>query len=240
MQNRRSGIQTLWRAVGGEDPRFIYRCYPPVLFGMIESISVATITILAVISPGADFAMVTRNSLMLSRRAGVLTAVGIALGVLVHVAYSIAGIGLLIAQSIVLFNALKLIGAAYLVYLGIVMLRARPADPRQPVAPLTAISNRTALRIGFFTNALNPKTTLFVLSLFTQVIDPQTPLAVQLGYGAFISLAHLIWFALVACAFSSETARRFVAASRHLVERAIGGILVTLGLGLAFASLQRA
>ena len=206
---------------------------------MIEAISVATITILAVISPGADFAMVTRNSLMLSRRAGVLTAVGIALGVLVHVAYSIAGIGLLIAQSIVLFNALKLVGAAYLVYLGITMLRAQPVDPRQSTEPVAAISDRTALRIGFFTNALNPKTTLFVLSLFTQVIHPKTPLVVQLGYGAFISLAHLIWFSLVACAFSSEAARCFVVGSRHLVERAIGGILVTLGLALAFASLQR-
>ncbi len=206
---------------------------------MIEAISVATITVLAVVSPGADFAMVTRNSLMLSRRAGVLTAVGIALGVLVHVAYSIAGIGLLIAKSIVLFNALRLIGAGYLVYLGITMLRAQPVDPRQSTVPAMAISDRAALRIGFFTNALNPKTTLFVLSLFTQVIHPQTPLVVQLGYGAFISLAHLIWFSLVACAFSSEVARRFVVRSRHLVERTIGGILVTLGLALAFASVQR-
>ena len=65
---------------------------------MIEALAVATITILAVISPGADFAMVTRNSMILSRRAGVLTATGISLGVLVHVAYSMAGIGLLIAK----------------------------------------------------------------------------------------------------------------------------------------------
>ena len=111
---------------------------------MIEAISVATITVLAVVSPGADFAMVTRNSLMLSRRAGVLTAVGIALGVLVHVAYSIAGIGLLIAKSIVLFNALRLIGAGYLVYLGITMLRAQPVDPRQSTVPAMAISDRAA------------------------------------------------------------------------------------------------
>ena len=95
---------------------------------MIEAVAVATITILAVISPGADFAMVTRNSMMRSRRAGMLTSVGISLGVLVHVAYSMAGIGLLISRSILLFSAIKFAGAAYLIYLGITMLKARKID----------------------------------------------------------------------------------------------------------------
>jgi RhtB (resistance to homoserine/threonine) family protein len=203
---------------------------------MIEALTVATITVLAVISPGADFAMVTRNSMILSRRAGVLTALGIALGVWVHVAYSMAGIGLLISRSILLFNAIKFIGAAYLVYLGITMLRAQKADASPAPAIAAPISDRAALRIGFLTNALNPKTTLFVVALFTQVIGPQTPLLTQFGYGVFMSLAHLGWFALVAYAFSSQAARRFVAAFRQLIERGIGAVLVTLGLGLAASS----
>ena len=95
---------------------------------MTELLAVITITLLAVISPGPDFAMVTRNSLLLSRRAGVLTAVGIGLGVLVHVAYTLLGLGLLIQQSLWLFNAIKLLGAAYLVYLGLKMLRSQPAS----------------------------------------------------------------------------------------------------------------
>ena len=206
---------------------------------MIELITVATITILAVISPGADFAMVTRNSMVLSRRAGVLTATGIALGVLIHVAYSMAGIGLLISRSILLFSLIKFAGAAYLIYLGITLMRAKKADPSEAQAEPAAISDLDALKTGFFTNALNPKTTLFVVSLFTQVISPQTPLVVQLGYGAFMSLAHLVWFVLVACAFSSDVARRVVASSRHLVERGIGAVLVALGLSLALVSIKR-
>ena len=204
---------------------------------MLELFTVATITILAVISPGADFAMVTRNSMMLSRRAGMLTAVGIALGVLVHVAYSVLGVGLVISRSILLFNLIKYLGAAYLVYLGVTMLRARAEVPG--AARVRALSDLGALRIGFLTNATNPKTTLFVVSLFTQVISPQTPLLIQLGYGAFMSLAHLLWFMLVACAFSSAPAQRMVVASRHHVERAIGGVLVCLGLTLALASIRQ-
>ena len=206
---------------------------------MIEALAVATITILAVISPGADFAMVTRNSMILSRRAGVLTATGISLGVLVHVAYSMAGIGLLIAKSIVLFSLIKFAGAAYLIYLGFTMLRAKKADPAEAANAVAPLSDLAALKIGFFTNALNPKTTLFVVALFTQVISPSTPIAVQLGYGAFMSLAHLVWFVLVAYAFSSDAARRFVASSRHIIERCIGAALVALGLGLAMASMRR-
>ena len=206
---------------------------------MIESLAVATITILAVISPGADFAMVTRNSMVLSRRAGVLTATGISLGVLVHVAYSMAGIGLLISKSIVLFSLIKFAGAAYLIYLGITLLRAKKADPALAANAAAPLSDLAALKIGFLTNALNPKTTLFVVALFTQVISPSTPVAVLLGYGAFMSLAHLVWFALVAYALSSDAARRFVASSRHIIERSIGAALVALGLGLAMSSMNR-
>jgi RhtB (resistance to homoserine/threonine) family protein len=205
---------------------------------MLELLTVATITILAVISPGADFAMVTRNSMVISRRAGVLTAAGIALGVLVHVGYSLLGVGLVISRSAVLFNLIKYLGAAYLVFLGFGMLRARPAaSGATPAAPLSDLG---ALRTGFLTNATNPKTTLFVVSLFAQVISPRTPLAVQFGYGAFMSLAHLAWFVLVALAFSSVPAQRAVASSRHHVERAIGGVLVCLGLTLALASFRQA
>jgi len=204
---------------------------------MLELFTVASITVLAVISPGADFAMVTRNSMMLSRRAGILTAVGIALGVLVHVAYSLLGVGLIISRSILLFNMIKYLGAAYLVYLGVTMLRARAKAPG--AARASALADLGALRIGFLTNATNPKTTLFVVSLFTQIISPQTPLLIQLGYGAFMSLAHLLWFVLVACAFSSAPAQRMVASARHHVERAIGGVLVCLGLTLALVSIRQ-
>jgi RhtB (resistance to homoserine/threonine) family protein len=183
---------------------------------------------------------VTRNSMILSRRAGILTSAGIALGVLVHVAYSLAGIGLIISQSILLFNAIKLIGAAYLVYLGVSMLCAERKPKGTQKTASAPMRDFEALRIGFLTNALNPKTTLFVVSLFTQVVSPTTPFTTQLGYGAFMSLAHLVWFAFVSCAFSSQAARQFVDNSRHYIERTIGGILVTLGVALAASSLKRA
>lgn len=205
---------------------------------MTELLAVITITILAVISPGPDFAMVTRNSLVLSRRAGLLTALGIGLGVLVHVTYTILGVGLLIQQSLWLFNSIKLAGAAYLIYLGVMMLRTKPGDILEISGP-TALSDFAALRVGFFTNALNPKTTIFVVSLFMQVVKPTTSFSTQVGYGAFISVAHMVWFALVALLFSSGPVRARLLAMRHWIDRAFGGMLVGFGALLATASLSR-
>lgn len=205
---------------------------------MTELLAVVTTTILAVISPGPDFAMVTRNSLLLSRRAGLLTALGIGAGVLVHVAYTILGFGILIQQSIWLFNALKLVGAAYLIWLGIKMLRVGPASA-EPSAPPVALSDIAALRTGFLTNALNPKTTIFVVSLLMQVVQPRTPLATQLGYGAFISIAHIVWFGLVAIFFSAGRVRDRILAVRHWIDRVFGVLLVGFGLLLARSSVSR-
>lgn len=204
---------------------------------MTELLAVITITLLAVISPGPDFAMVSRNSLLRSRRAGVLTALGIGGGVLVHVTYTLLGIGLVIQQSLLLFTVLKLAGAAYLVWLGIKMLRARSGgtvttDTAQPMG------DAAALRTGFLTNALNPKTTVFIVSLFMQVVEPSTPVAVQIGYGAFIALAHIGWFALVALFFSTGVLQARLLAVRHWIDRAFGALLLGFGAALATATLR--
>lgn len=201
----------------------------------LEFIGFALITLLAVISPGADFAMVTRNALVSSRRAGVLTAIGISLGVLVHVAYAVLGIGLLISQSILAFNILKLLGAAYLLWLGISMLRT-PKGSGETEQPKAALGDLDALKTGFLTNLLNPKTTIFIVSVYVQVVDPATTLLAKCGYGAFMSAAHLVWFALVALFFSAGPVRRKLLSVRHWIDRTFGAILTAMGLTLAFST----
>lgn len=205
---------------------------------MNEWIAVVTITLLACISPGPDFAMVSRNGLLLSRRAGILTAVGIGLGVMVHVSYTLLGLGLLLQQSIWLFTALKLAGAAYLVFLGIKMLGAKPSSSKL-VTPDTPLSDLAALRTGLLTNALNPKTSIFIVSLFIGVVRPDTPVSTQIAYGVFISAAHVAWFSFVATCFSAEAVRAKLIAARHWIDRAFGGLLVGFGSWLAIAQQMR-
>lgn len=201
---------------------------------MSEWIAVISITLIAVISPGADFALVTRNSLLLSKRAGLFTALGIGLGVLVHLSYTLLGIGLLLQQSTWLFNLLKLAGAAYLIYLGIGMLRSKATQTMATVSPTPATS-WVALRNGLLTNVLNPKTSIFIISLFMQAVQPSTPPTTQIAYGAFIALAHVSWFSLVAMCFSAERIKKPLVSAKHWIDRLFGALLIGLGAILVTA-----
>nr|WP_269783662.1 LysE family transporter [Pseudomonas protegens] len=199
---------------------------------------VITITILAVLSPGADFALVTRNSLLLSRRHGVFTALGIGLGVMVHIGYSLLGVGVLLQQSLLWFTGLKIAGALYLIYLGIKLLRSPEPRPGEEPAEGARMSTWGALRSGFLTNALNPKTMIFVLSLFMQVIQPGTALPVQIGYGAIIVLAHVLWFVLVALFFSAPAIAGRLLAYKRRIDQLFGAVLVGFGLLLSVLSVR--
>lgn len=198
---------------------------------MIELLAVATLTVLAVISPGADFAMVTRNSLLHGRPAGLLASLGVALGVQLHVLYTMLGVGLVLRHSPQAMGAIRLAGAVYLVWVGWSTFRARPAADGATAA--TGLTAWQAVRTGFFTNALNPKTTLFVLSVYTQVVGAGTPLPVQVAYGLFMSGAHLVWFAAVAVVFSQAALRARLLQRQQQVNRVIGAVLMALGLWLA-------
>lgn len=204
---------------------------------MAEWLAVITITVLAVISPGPDFAMVSRNALMLSHRAGLLTAIGIGAGVLWHVGYTLLAIDLIIRHAPRLLDVLQVLGAAYLVWLGLKMLKSRPHD-EAAAAPHAALSDVGALQVGFWTNALNPKTSIFIISLFTQVVGPATPLATRLAYGGFISLAHVVWFGIVALFFGAPLLRRRLLGVGHWIDRAFGVALIGFGLSLALSDLR--
>ncbi|MET0125225.1 LysE family transporter [Pseudomonas caspiana] len=200
-----------------------------------EFLTVALIHLLAVASPGPDFAVVVRESVAHGRKAGTYTAMGVGTAIFLHVGYSLLGIGLIVSQSIVLFNALKWAAAAYLLYIGFKALRAKPASASD--APVNVAAGertaRGAFTSGFITNGLNPKATLFFLSLFTVVINPHTPLWVQAGYGVYLAVATGLWFCMVARLFSQERVRAGFARMGHWFDRAMGGVLVALGLKLA-------
>src|SRR5688572_12154735 len=113
--------------------------------------------LLAAASPGPDFAYVTRQSLVHGRQAGLLASLGIALGLSIHIVYSAAGLAAVIANSAQWMTAIKLIGAAYLLWLGYKGLRAGAGVPDAAAAPALPASPWRQVGGGFLCNALNPK-----------------------------------------------------------------------------------
>jgi RhtB (resistance to homoserine/threonine) family protein len=200
-----------------------------------EFLMVAAVHLLAVMSPGPDFAVVIRNSVSAGRKAGLLTALGVGSGICLHVGYSLLGIGLIVSQSVWLFNVLKVLAAGYLLYIGIRALSSQPAKPGAMAIEGKPLSSSKAFTNGFITNGLNPKATLFFLSLFTVVISPQTPIAIQAGYGVYLALATAAWFCLVAVLFSQSRVRRAFMRMGHWFDRLMGAVLISLGLHLALS-----
>lgn len=203
---------------------------------MAEFIAVILITILAVVSPGADFAIITKNSYLYGRRIGVFTSLGISLGVLVHVTYTLVAVAFVMTYTPQILNIVKYIGALYLIYIGYKTFTQKPV---LDTAALTSIGTLQAIKYGFFTNALNPKTTLFVMSsTYTQIVSLTTPKTILLAYGFFMSFAHFVWFSLVAVLFSSMLLRQKMLAKQVQINKVIGSILCVLGVILLFTKFQ--
>lgn len=206
---------------------------------LTQFLTVALVHFLAVISPGPDFAMVTRNSLVYSTKVGIYTSLGLALGMMVHVAYSLLGIGLLISQSVLLFTIIKYIGAGYLIYIGYKSIKTKPqtgASSKEIQSTDKSLSVRASVWTGFLTNVLNPKATLFMLALFTQVISPATPKMIQILYGLEMVVATFVWFSLVSLFFSNRQVKTRMQKYQHYVEKVTGGVLIALGIKVALTS----
>jgi RhtB (resistance to homoserine/threonine) family protein len=206
------------------------------MFYLPEILSVTVIAIFMSISPGADFVMVTKNSLFHDRRAGLYSAMGISLAIWIHVTYSIAGLAVIISNSVILFSFIKYLGAAYLIYIGWKSFQANTDIDLVKNGDSAHLSHFNAFKMGVLTNALNPKTTLFFLSIFTQVVNPNTPLLLQLLYGAIISLAHLLWFSMVAVFITQPSLLKLFNRYKNRIEKGVGAILIAFGLKIALTS----
>jgi RhtB (resistance to homoserine/threonine) family protein len=210
-----------------------------------EFLKVATVTMLAVASPGPDFAIVLKQSLNYGHRTAVWTALGIGTGLCLHITYSLLGIGVLLRSFPAAFTVLKFAAAAYLAWLGVSGLRTleRDTEPKGTAdtgaqAGTGSPSPRAAWRTGFMVNALNPKVTLFFVALFAAVISPQTPKLVQAGYGLFVPFVAIAWFSLVGYFFTRQGIRSAFLRHGHWIDRALGCVFLLFAASLALASLH--
>lgn len=203
-----------------------------------EFFLLASIAFLGALSPGPDFVVVTMNSIKYGKKAGFYTAFGVALGCIIHISYCVLGIGYVVQQSILLFNIIKYLGALYLIYLGLKALfsRYKPQDLQIAQDSSCQLTNTLAIKKGFLVNALNPKATLFFLSVFTQVINPKTPLLIQVGFGIEMITIAFLWFCTLTWILTNHKFNEHIKASQTFIDKLLGGVLVALGLKVASIS----
>jgi threonine/homoserine/homoserine lactone efflux protein len=187
------------------------------------------------LTPGADLLYVAGNTATGGRRAGMLAALGIGAGCLVHVTLAALGLSALLAASDLAFTLVKWVGAAYLVWMGVGMLRSRGTAASTP----SAIDPRRVFWRGVLTNALNPKVALFFLAFLPQFIAPQgthPALAFALLGLVFTVNGTLVTLAM---AWLGSLAKERLAGNANVgqlgvwLQRAAGAMFVVLGVKLA-------
>lgn len=202
-----------------------------------QALGLAGVILLAAMSPGPDFVIVLRSVLSGGRRAGMGCAAGIASGVLVWAVVTSIGVAGLLAASAVAFTVVKLVGAAYLVLLGLQsLLAARRGGYGQAVGPEVEQARRSAFaayRQGLLTNLFNPKVAVFFLALLPQFLPQNATVTETAVLAAVATLTTLVWFVVLANVVTAL--RRFLTASkvRRTIDAVMGTLLVGIGVRIA-------
>ena len=196
--------------------------------------AITLVIILAAISPGPDFAVVTKNSLLYSRRSGIFTALGVSVSLLIHSSYCVLGLAIVIAKSLLIFSLIKYVCASYLIYLGIKSLFAkRSVDTSQPKHSKIQLSAFRAFRQGLLCNLLNPKAIMFLLAFFTLVVTPATTPFTQIIYVLDIGTVHFVWFSLLTVMITHRHIRSKIANIQHYIVKSMGVVLIAFGARIA-------
>jgi RhtB (resistance to homoserine/threonine) family protein len=198
-------------------------------------IGATLIWLAAVVSPGPNFLVVSRLALSRSRRSAIGAAFGIAVGSLIYAALTMFGLSVLILRFAWLGDSIRIVGGAYLVWLGIQAWRARSEDLHPATAGATqdVPSLLRGLRVGFLTEITNPKTIAFFLGLFAAAVPAATPFWAKLAVLSAGGMIELAWYTAVAFALSSGPIRARYQNVRRTVDRVIGTLLIAVGVKVA-------
>jgi threonine/homoserine/homoserine lactone efflux protein len=201
----------------------------------------AIAALVLIMVPGPDQALITRNALAGGRYGGLLTMVGGVLGLTVHASAAALGLSALLLASATAFTVVKIVGVAYLLWLGLQTLRAAVRSRREPAAaqPVVVARRRSAyLRQGFLSNALNPKVALFFVTFLPQFLsaDTASPRGQALLLSAVFGVLYLAWFGVYVAAVDrlGRWLRRPTVKAR--IEQVTGLVLITFATRLATAS----
>ena len=198
-----------------------------------QFLTIATLHLFAVMSPGPDFALIIRQSLCYDRKASIMTSIGIGVGILFHIFFCVIGLGIIISKSAYLFNIIKVLGGLYLIFLGYKSLSKKIST--EPINSSDDIpKNINAFSTGLITNILNPKATLFFLSLYTFIINDQPLVHIQVFYGIWMAMITALWFCFLSIILTNKFIIQRIKTFLHVIQNITGIMLIIIGIRLVF------
>ncbi|WP_112662013.1 LysE family translocator [Microvirga flavescens] len=201
-------------------------------------VSILGALLIGAISPGPSFVLVSRISIAGSRRDGLAAALGMGLGGAFFGTLALLGLTALLSQVAWLYLGLKLLGGAYLVYLGIRIWRGAAAPLTVSTDNVEPTSMLRAFSVALVTQVSNPKTAVVYASIFAALLPAAAPLWVIAVLPPLIFLVEALWYAVVAVAFSASGPRAVYLGSKTWIDRAAGAVMGALGLRLIAETLK--
>jgi threonine efflux protein len=202
--------------------------------------SVLMVHLVALASPGPDFFFVTQTAMSRSRREGLLGAAGIALGVSVWAALSLLGLQVLFEQFAWVQRAVMIAGAAYLLWMGVQLLRSALTVKGVSTAHAVKLGSscwKTFL-LGLFTNLANPKALIYFGSVFSLFVEPGQSADVKWILFLLISLESFLWFAFVTLVFSMPALQRGYSRLSRWIDGTAGLLFAGFSLALGWSGLR--
>ena len=190
-------------------------------------ISVFAIFIPALILPGPDFVAVVRSSMTRGTTAGLLTTVGVSIGLGVYATLGLLGLSAIMIKFEWLAVAIRIVGGAYLIYLGIRLVLAKPESVE--IDGFGEKKRGNALLFGLGVTLTNPKAIVLFASVFATSVTAQTPAWLMALMIALVVASGLIWYSIVSLFMSSAPVVRVFANIRHWIERVAGACFVIVG-----------
>lgn len=195
-------------------------------------VSVFAIFLPALILPGPDFVAVVRSSMARGRRAGLLTTLGVSLMLGLYATLSLLGLSAILVEYQWLAWSVRVLGAGYLIWLGIRLLRAKPQAFGERASELEGNDGRARgnpLLFGFLVTLTNPKAVVLFASVFATAVTEATPLWLMTVMIALVVASALVWYAIVSLFVSAPPVVRRFGRAQHWIERAAGVCFVALG-----------
>ena len=191
-------------------------------------ISVFAVFIPALLLPGPDFVAVVRSSMTYGSRSGLLTTLGVSMGLCLYASLSLLGLSAILVKYQWLTWTVRALGGAYLIYLGIRLLRAKPQKIELGQAA-TRPSRHRAVLFGFLVTLTNPKAIVLFASVFATAVTASTPHWLMGVMIALVTASSLTWYSCVSLFMSSDPVMRRFQNARHWIEKAAGVCFIGLG-----------
>lgn len=203
--------------------------------GLSALAALFAVHLLVVASPGPAFLAVSRTAISTSRTAGVTAAAAMATGALIWAVATLFGLDVLLAHVPWLYDAMRLGGAAYLIYLGLGMLRSAWRGDKPTAATAVAPAGRRTFLRSLGVQLSNPKAAVFFGSIFVTLLPVAAPLWVKAGALAILGVNEFGFYALVAVVLSAPRAQRIYGNAKRGLDALFGGFLTALGVKLALS-----